>query len=450
MCNVCDKEFSQNGHLQTHKNRKHPCKMKMDIGDTKIEEKSNQMDYSKKTREELIAICKEKSIKGYSGKKKDDIIIILQKSITENNKIESIEETNTPELDDANKKTRGQFYTTKSLYILDGFPLPPTDIRCIIEPFAGKGDLIDWVKKSGYNAEIEAYDIEPKSKDIQKRDTLINPPNYNNAWIITNPPYLARNKCEKKEIYELYNTNDLYKCFITSVVKQDNCRGGIFIIPAGFFFSPRDIDVRCRDAFMKKFKITKVKYFEESVFDDTTTTIVAFSFERVNVELIHQDIEWIMMPSKIQKTFHMSSSNNWIIGGDIYNLPIPEKINVRRHVEGQKLKDGEQQTNITLNALDSGIQDGRINLTYKKDYIYPAKECSRTYATFRIIGKTLNEEEQIEICKEFNEFIENKRKDTWSLFLPQFRESKEYARKRIPFELAYRIFLHIIHLRMFS
>jgi hypothetical protein len=37
------------------------------------------MDYSKKTREEeLIAICKDKSIKGYSGKKKDEIIQLLE------------------------------------------------------------------------------------------------------------------------------------------------------------------------------------------------------------------------------------------------------------------------------------------------------------------------------------------------------------------------------------
>jgi hypothetical protein len=349
-----------------------------------------------------------------------------------------------------NKKNRGQFYTTNSSYILDGFPLPPSDIRCIIEPFAGKGDLIEWVKKSGCASEIEAYDIEPKGKNIKKRDTLTNPPDYNNAWVITNPPYLARNKSEKKEIYELYDTNDLYKCFITSIVKQNNCRGGIFIIPAGFFFSPRDIDVRCRDAFMKKYKITKVKYFEESVFDDTTTTIVAFSFEKANIALQEQNVEWLMMPSKVQKEFNMSSSNDWIIGGDIYNLPNPEKISVRRYVEGQKLRENEQQLNITLNALDSGTKEGRIGLTYKKDYIYPAKECSRTYATFRITGKTLTESEQIQLCKDFNEFLEQKRKDSWSLFLPQFRESKEYARKRIPFELAYRIFLHIIQRQISS
>ena len=38
---------------------------------------SNQMDYSTKTREELIALCKEKKIKGYSGKKKEEIIQLL-------------------------------------------------------------------------------------------------------------------------------------------------------------------------------------------------------------------------------------------------------------------------------------------------------------------------------------------------------------------------------------
>lgn len=35
------------------------------------------MDYSKKTYQELLAICKEKNIKGYSGKKKDAIIKLL-------------------------------------------------------------------------------------------------------------------------------------------------------------------------------------------------------------------------------------------------------------------------------------------------------------------------------------------------------------------------------------
>ena len=45
------------------------------------------MDYSKKTREELIAICKEKNIKNYSGKKKDHIISLLSQILNENDSI---------------------------------------------------------------------------------------------------------------------------------------------------------------------------------------------------------------------------------------------------------------------------------------------------------------------------------------------------------------------------
>jgi DNA modification methylase len=39
--------------------------------------KLSSMDYSKNSREELIAICKEKNVKGYSGKKKDEILKLL-------------------------------------------------------------------------------------------------------------------------------------------------------------------------------------------------------------------------------------------------------------------------------------------------------------------------------------------------------------------------------------
>jgi hypothetical protein len=53
--------------------------------------------------------------------------------------------------------------------------------------------------------------------------------------------------------------------------------------------------------------------------------------------------------------------------------------------------------------------------------------------TLRVIGKTLTKEEQINLCNKFNSFLEKKREETWSLFLPQFRESKEYARKKNTF-----------------
>lgn len=331
----------------------------------------------------------------------------------------------------SNKKLKGQFYTTNYEYILEGFLQPPTTVRCIIEPFAGKGDLLNWFKT---DILIEAYDIEPKRDDIVQRDTLLNPPNYEDSWVLTNPPYLARNKNENKEVYEKYQTNDLYKCFLTTLI---GCKGGILIIPAGFFLSPRDIDVRCRHNFMKQYKLTKVKYFEEQVFEDTTTTVVAIAFEKSPIELTSQLVEWEL--KNTTKIFDMKSDHNWIIGGDIYNLKGNSK--VRRHVEGQPLKENEQQTFMTLNALDSGSENGRISLSYKKDYIYPAKDCSRSTATLRVQDIVLSEIQQIDICSKFNQFIEQKREETWSLFLPQYRE---FGRKRIPFDLAYLIVSHLL------
>jgi hypothetical protein len=337
------------------------------------------------------------------------------------------------------KKLKGQFYTVNSTYILDGLSLDTKNASRIVEPFAGKGDLVNCIATK--KLPLEMYDIDPKRDGVVQRDTLLNPPDYTGAWILTNPPYLARNKCEDKKLFDKYNTNDLYKCFLYTI---HGCVGGVFIIPAGFFLSPRDLDVKCRHDFMSKYRITRVKYFEETVFPDTTTTVVAFSFEKSDSVLHEQNVEWVSMPSGQRKIFTMKQDHDWIIGGDVYKLPTCQGVTVRRYVEGQTLRKGEYITSMTLNALDSGKKDGRISLDYKKGYVYPAKECSRTYATLCITGKTLSDDEQHELCRRFNEFLEHKRLETWSLFLPQFRESKEYARKRIPFELAYTLVLHLM------
>ena len=401
--------------------------------------------FTKKTRDELIVICKERKIKGYTTKKKDDIIKLIMSVKAVDVNVMSKNDESPKE----GKKMKGQFYTVNSSYILDGLSMPPKSARCIIEPFAGKGDLLEWLVKNNNTLPMELYDIDPKKAGVVQRDTLMNPPNYKDAWILTNPPYLARNKCDKKEVFDKYDTNDLYKCFITSLTKQESCcAGGIMIIPAGFFLSPRDLDVRCRNDFLSKYNLLKVKYFEETVFPDTTTTVVAFAFEKSPVLLSEQSVEWISLPSGEKRIFKMSKEDDWIIGGDIYKLSVPTGIKIRRHVEGQKLKDGETITYMTLSALDSGTKDGRICLEYKDGYVYPAKECSRTYATLCILGKNLSSEEQKKICLAFNALVEKKREDTWSLFLPQFRESKEYARKRIPFDLAYTIVLHLISIHL--
>ena len=108
----------------------------------------------------------------------------------------------------SDKNKLGQFYTTNYEYILQNLYIPE-NVHTIIEPFAGNGDLIKFT-----NTPVECYDIDPKKDSITKRDTLKCPPTYDNKFILTNPPYLARNKCDDKSIFDMYGENDLYKCFI--------------------------------------------------------------------------------------------------------------------------------------------------------------------------------------------------------------------------------------------
>ena len=225
----------------------------------------------------------------------------------------------------------GQFYTTNYNYIL-------SDIRCIditnkniIEPFAGSGDLLSFInleKKDFFH--IECYDIEPKKDFITKRDTLLNPPRYENKFIITNPPYLARNKSNDKIIFNKYNQNDLYKCFIQNLI-ENNCLGGILIIPLNFWCSIREMDINLRKNFLNIYNIVFINIFEEKVFDDTTYAICSFQFAKKedNIKKDENQIKCMVFPSKNIINFVLNSDNNYTIGGEIYNLDFWGEIRVR-------------------------------------------------------------------------------------------------------------------------
>ena len=165
------------------------------------------------------------------------------------------------------KSQLGQFFTTNYEYILQNCVVP-SDVSCVVEPFVGNGDLLNFLGEdtSSLGLGIEKYDIDPKTEDTIKRDTLLDPPDYTGKFILTNPPYLARNKSQNKEIYDKYNTNDLSKCFIISIINS-KCLGGIMIIPLNFISSIRKADIDLRRSFLERFTIDVLNIFEEQVFD---------------------------------------------------------------------------------------------------------------------------------------------------------------------------------------
>jgi hypothetical protein len=330
------------------------------------------------------------------------------------------------------KKKLGQFFTTNYDYILQDMFIPE-DIKSIIEPFTGNGDLLNFISKEDYK--LECYDIDPKKDFIKKKDTIKNPPKYKDKFILTNPPYLARNKTKDKELFDKYDVNDLYKCFIKELI-TNKALGGIVIVPLNFWSSIRKSDIQLRKEFLSIYKVLQLNIFEERVFEDTSYTVSSFQFELKENDN-EQEINILIYPSKIKIKCILNELNNYIIGGEIYNLE-NKKYKITRLTSKNKDK---QNTNILVKCIDDN-EKNKINISLVSDsdiYIDETpKQSARTYATL-VIEPKIDIKKQKILIEKFNEFLNEKRSSYNSLFLTNYRESKDISRKRISFELVYDI-----------
>ena len=191
-CKICQKTFTQKGHFERHMSRKRPCKkdntievlveqkVKEALSKTNLNEIKNesstehqnesiQTDYSKKTREELIVICKGKNIRGYSKKKKDDILKLLSGN---SDKIDdSQSQTVIPEDTKPNK------LNIKMIDLFAGtgaFTLAFQETSFVDIVFGN--DMVEYSKKiydENFNHKLTLKDLnEVKVEDIQAHDIL--------------------------------------------------------------------------------------------------------------------------------------------------------------------------------------------------------------------------------------------------------------------------------------
>lgn len=332
------------------------------------------------------------------------------------------------------KQQLGQFYTTNYDYILKNMYIPE-NIDNIIEPFAGNCDLLGFIKDKEKYA-IELYDIEPKQNSIIQKDCLLHPPCYNNKFVLTNPPFLARNKSKNKKIYDKYKCNDLYKCFIMNLI-ENTCIGGIIIVPLNFISSIRKTDIELRKLFIETYTIHIINIFEEQVFDDTSYTICSIFFTKKE---LNDDTIVYIYPSENSIEIQFTNENNYTIGGEIYNLPFHSEYIIKRATKNN-IQDGFM-TNIMLKCIDDINKKIGFYMVDDNDrYIDNTENLSaRSYATL-IMNVQLSLEEQKKFVEKLNHYLQTQRIKYNSLFLTNYRENN---RKRISFELAFRICNYVL------
>lgn len=374
-----------------------------------------------KSVKELRKFCQENNIKKYSSLKKSELKIVIQTFIQKNTKQEL-----------------GQFYTTNYDYILQNISIP-TDVSTIIEPFAGNCDLLKFISEpTKYH--IELYDIDPKNSQVIQRDTLQNPPSYDDKFVLTNPPYLARNKNKDKSLYDLYKTNDLYKCFIINLIKSE-CQGGIIIIPLNFISSIRNTDVKLRKQFVDKFDIQLINIFEERVFNDTSYSVCSIYFLKKSSVKPHT-FNVFIYPSKKVFSSVLCETNNYTIGGEIYNMKINPDLKIGRATS----QSNENITNIMIKCIDDNDKNKLGFKVVNDDERFidnTPNLTARSYATLTI-NKNISLEQQHQLVEDMNSYLNDLREKYNSLFLTNYRESNTIARKRISFNLAFQICNHIL------
>jgi hypothetical protein len=232
--------------------------------------------------------------------------------------------------------------------------------------------------------------------------------------------------------------DDLYKCFVKQLI-QKTAVGGIVILPLNFWSSVRTNDVQLRRDFLNIYSVIRMNIFEEPVFDDTSYTVCSFIFYSKSTIKCPLSITFYPSQERIDNVV-LNRANLYTVGGEIHALPVGDTYTFARLT---RLNYGKiPHTHLIVKCIDNSLND-QINMTYDEDgskvYIDTTpKLSSRTYMT-PIIQPEISRAQQKQLAHDFNDFIRTNRCKYHSMFLTNYRESNSIARKRISFDLVYKI-----------
>lgn len=334
---------------------------------------------------------------------------------------------------DTNHVSYTQHFTTRSDLIIGNLWDDLPDNICAVEPYYGSGDLI---KKQPENKikQWEYYDIDitnckPEEKHLViEQDTLLNPPDYNGKYVITNPPYLAKNKTINKTVFNKYQVDDLYKASIKTIMDSE---GGILVIPLNFLTDKRT--QKLRTEFLEKYTIKTINIFNDPVFDNTNYQICSFSYLKKDNSLTRMYL-WENNNMIFSDTIRIGKGISALYA-DTYN----QLFNNKLHYKYSRIIKDKEYDNIipiTFNLVDSNKKGYSLSLqddysySIHADYdtVYYGKNTDRTKASFSI-DKQLNIDWEKLAC-DWNKEIKEYRKKTHNICLTSFRDA---SRKKLTF-----------------
>lgn len=273
----------------------------------------------------------------------------------------------------------------------------------VLEPFAGSNSIIKMLQSVGFADRYQSYDKYPRSRSVQKKDTLAFYPK-GFKLCITNPPWLYKPSAVKRGLnFPKTDYDDLYKLSLSLSLKNNEYIG--FLIPASFIQSGLFHE-----------RLERVIFLNRPLFSDTETPVclALFGSEAKDKITVYDDEEYIGSYEELKA----------------YLPPAGP---------GGELKFNEQDGALGLIAIDNHKAPSIRFCEGRELEDYPIKNSSR--AITRITGASADKK----LLKKLNHYITEFRHGTRDIFLTPFkglRKDNKY-RRRMDYALARNIINHV-------
>lgn len=182
--------------------------------------------------------------------------------------------SSSPPLIPTKKISLGQFFTTDTSWCTNEVKDFIKTSKCTVayDPFAGGGDLLKVATSLGFKNTI-GLDID-KSLLWKHNDSLLNIPHLENAIIITNPPYIAKQSASRKHLklqkyFEKTKYDDIYLLALDRMIEAQKYI--VAIVPESFINSNYD----------KKDMLRSISILEANPFDDTENPVCVLCFDGI-------------------------------------------------------------------------------------------------------------------------------------------------------------------------
>jgi len=337
----------------------------------------------------------------------------------------------------SNKRELGQYFTSENIWLRPHIKAHLSSLKqrhsICVDPFAGAGDLLQIAATLGFD--IKGYDLDPTICAIQgwgeAHDSLVEIVTHDSAFVLTNPPYLAKNSARRmgSKMVSYFQPpftdsieealvpilDDLFKFAIEKVLAVYD--DSVWIVPESVVQDLENLPhwLEC---------IHSVTILEENPFKDTEHPICVLIFSRSEPKNQVWKNDTFLGNYREIKQLH----------DDINSGPrdlIQMKFNDPNGELGFRAVDGTTENDKMRIRFCHGEELG-----YERDNI---KISSRhlTYISTKLEGESLNR-----TIEQANHIIDDYRKQTNDVFLTAFMGNTKTGerRRRLDYRLARSIF----------